>query len=69
MQTGLKDPLSRFSRHELEQFFERFRSNLDTHLRRLLGEARKEDPAGVEQLVAAASPSARQALRRADSMR
>ncbi len=65
-QSGLKDPLSTFSRHELEQSFERFRINLDAHVRKLAYELKKEDPAGLASLAAAASPAAKQALKRAD---
>jgi hypothetical protein len=69
MQSGLKDPLSRFSRHELEQFFERFKNTLDAHLRKLVFEMKKEDPSGLSEAVAAAAPHAKQALRRADTGR
>jgi hypothetical protein len=69
MQSGLKDPLSRFSRHQLEQFFERFKNNLDGHLRKLAFEMKREDPAGLQELAAGASPQARQALKRADGGR
>jgi hypothetical protein len=65
-QTGLKDPLSKFSRHELERLFDRFRANLDAHLKKLTFEMRKADPAGLSEATAAAGPEARQALRRAD---
>jgi hypothetical protein len=68
-QTGLKDPLSRFSRHELERGFDRFRTNLDAHLRKLVFELKKEDPAALARICAAAGPAARQALKRADAGR
>lgn len=68
-QTGLKDPLSRFSRHELEQLFERFRVNLDNHLRRLAMEIRHEDPRAVAELMPSAPAAAQQALRRLDLAR
>jgi hypothetical protein len=69
MQSGLKDPLSKFNRHELEQFFERFKGALDAHLKRLVFELKKEDPAGLAELAAAALPQAKTALKRADSGR
>ncbi len=69
MQTGMKDPMSRFNRHELEKLFERFRMNLDAHLRKLVKEIRRQDPAALAEVSAAASPLAQQALRRADSFR
>lgn len=68
-QTTLKDPLSKFSRHELERMFDRFRANLDAHLKKLAFEMRKADPAGLAECIAAAGPEARQALRRADAGR
>jgi len=69
MQTGMKDPLSRYSRHELEVFFKRFQGALDEHLRRLLRDMRKQDPAAINEVVAAANPAAKTAVRRADAMR
>jgi hypothetical protein len=68
-QTSLKDPLSCFSRHELEQCFERFRIAVDSHLRKLVYELKREDPAGLAAASAAASDNAKQALRRADAGR
>lgn len=68
-QSGLKDPLSRFNRHQLEQFFERFKNNLDGHLRKLTFEMKREDPAGLAEAVAAAPQPARQALKRLDALR
>lgn len=69
VQTGLKDPLSRFNRHELEQWFGRFQMELDGHLRKLLREARRQEPAMVDELLAQASPPAKSAARRADQFR
>lgn len=66
MQTGLKDPLTKFSRHELEQAFQRFQNNLDQHLRRLIKDCRKADQAMLLEVAGAAGPAAKQALRRAD---
>ncbi|MFN0131389.1 MAG: DUF3553 domain-containing protein [Phycisphaerales bacterium] len=63
-QTGLSDPLTRFSRHELEQLFDRFRANLDGHLRQLVLELRREDAATLAQAAAGAPPAAQHALRR-----
>jgi hypothetical protein len=68
-QTGLKDPLARFSRHELEQAFDRFRATLDAHLKKLAFEMRKADPAGLAEAGAAAASEGKQALRRADTGR
>lgn len=46
-QSGLADPLSRFNRHELEEFFRRFAASRDDHLRALLGEAKRKDPQAI----------------------
>lgn len=69
IQSGLADPMSRFNRHELEKFFEAFAVNRDVHLKKLLSEARKLDPAGVQQAIASAPASLQQALRRIDAGR
>ncbi len=65
-QTGLKDPLSRFNRHELEQWFGKFKIELDNHLRKLVRDARKE-PGLLDSITSSATPAGRTALRRADS--
>lgn len=55
-QTGMKDPLSRFSRQELEEFFARFEANRDTHLRQLAQEALKKDPGCLREAAKNAPP-------------
>jgi hypothetical protein len=67
--SGLKDPLSRFNRHELEQFFQRFRGALDAHLKRLLFELKKDDPNAARELGPSSPPAAQQMLKRLDSGR
>jgi hypothetical protein len=62
-QTGMQDPLSRFSRHELEQFFDRWAFERDMHLGRLLQEAEAES-IEVDALLSRAPRSARAAVRR-----
>ncbi len=69
IQTGLKDPLTKFNRHELEQWFGRFKIVLDAHLKKLVRDARKSSPALLASAADACSPSAKQALRRADADR
>ena len=64
MQTRLKDPMTRFNRHELEEFFRRFAQNRDEHLRALLLEARKKEPDTIARVSAAATPEARSAMQR-----
>lgn len=69
MQSGLADPLSRFNRHELEQFFEGFIIARDAQLKKVVGEARKADPAATSRLLAAAAPAVQQLVRRLDATR
>ncbi len=66
IQTGLKDPLTRFNRHELEQWFTRFKIEADDHLKKLAREMRKADPKAVDVAAASAGASAKHALRRID---
>jgi len=63
-QSGLTDPLTRFSRHELETFFDRWARQRDAHLIELVREAGRTDPRQVEQMLAPAPPEVRQILRR-----
>ncbi|QYU67803.1 hypothetical protein J4558_23455 [Leptolyngbya sp. 15MV] len=68
-QTQLKDPLSCFSRHDLERLFDRFRIALDAHTRKLVHEARRQEPAVLAEVLAQASLAAQQAVRRVDAGR
>jgi hypothetical protein len=65
-QSGLKDPLSRFSRHELEQLFRRFCFVRDEHLKRLVLDLKKQDAATLQQILRAAPAPVQQALKRLD---
>lgn len=65
-QSGLKDPLSRFSRHELEQLFRRFCFVRDEHLKRVVLDMKKQDAATMQQLLRAAPAPVQQALKRLD---
>lgn len=67
-QSGLKDPLSRFTRQELEQLFDRWALNRDAHLGRLLASARYESGV-VDNAVRSAPPHAKEAVRRCMSLR
>lgn len=69
IQTGLRDPLAQFNRHELEQLFGRYRFNLEQHLKKLLRELRRQGPEVMQEVFRAAPPVAHQALRRLDSWR
>ncbi|MBK7405699.1 MAG: DUF3553 domain-containing protein [Phycisphaerales bacterium] len=46
-QTGLTDPLSAFSRHELEDEFAKFRAALDAHLKKLALDAARQEPTAL----------------------
>jgi hypothetical protein len=67
-QSGLTDPLSRFTRHELEVLFDQWAAQRDEHLGRLLQEV-KAEPAIVAQLVESAPAGARDAVRRLTAVR
>ena len=63
-QTGLDDPLARFNRHELEEFFDRWCWERDRVLARTIDEARR-DGEPVETLLRDAPPAARRGLKKA----
>ncbi len=69
MQTGLKDPMVRFNRHELEELFKRFRFTLDQHLIRLAKDSKRQEPGLLDEIASAIGADARQVLRRADVIR
>lgn len=69
MQSGLKDPMTRFNRHELEDLFKRFMVNRDDHLKRLALELKRTDPALLAEAVRTAPRGAQQVLRRLDLAR
>ncbi len=63
-QTGLADPLSTFTRHDLEEGFERFRTALKEHLAKLVFQAKRDEPAALSGLGAKATPAVRTMLTR-----
>lgn len=67
-QSGLKDPLSRFTRQDLEQLFDRWSHERDAQLSRLLASARHESGV-VDRAVQSAPASARDAIRRCMALR
>jgi hypothetical protein len=67
-QSGLDDPLARFNRHELEQYFDRWAVERDAQLGRLLQEA-AFDSRLIEHLLAQAPPDAEKAVRRLMAVR
>lgn len=68
-QTGLADPMSRFNRHELEQFFQQWSVVRDNHLKKIVLEFRKTDQAGLQAAIRKAPPLVQQTLRRLDALR
>jgi hypothetical protein len=69
-QSGLGDPLSRFSRHELEQFFQLWAFERDAALQRLLADQEfRGRPEVVQRIAAKAAPAAQAAIRRIQSFR
>lgn len=69
MQSGLVDPLSRFSRHDLEDLHDRFRRTLDQHLGALVVEVKKAVGPSLradelQRVIQSAPPEGRAALQR-----
>jgi len=62
-QTHLKDPLTQFTRHDLELLFDRWAIERDNHLAKVLAEGRSESGL-VRAALAQAPPTARDAVRR-----
>jgi hypothetical protein len=62
-QSGLDDPLSKFTRQDLEQFFDRWVCERDNYLAKLLQEARTEQ-AAVSAAMRNAPPAGQDAMRR-----
>ena len=73
MQSGLSDPLSRFSRHELEEMFSRFIARLDDHLARTIREIREscapDAQAELAGVIAKAPAEGQRALQRVNRRR
>jgi hypothetical protein len=67
-QSGLSDPLSRFSRQELEAYFERWARERDIHLAKIL-ESCREEPRLLDSHLANAPAGARQAVQRLTAVR
>ncbi len=65
--TGLNDPLSKYTRHDLEQAFPRFARDRDQHLVELVRQIKRQGKAEVfnEVLQATSNATARNALQRA----
>lgn len=64
LQSGLADPLTRFSRHDLEEYFDRYATMRDRQLAKVSRENMKSDPKALAPIVSAAPPAGKEALRR-----
>ena len=63
VQTGLADPLSKYTRHELEQAFPRYARDRDQHLRELVKQCkRNSDYAALKEAGRGLLPAAQSAL-------
>lgn len=67
-QSSLADPLSRFSRHELEQYFDRWSMEREQHLLKLLKEA-SATPEMVRKQLEQAPAEARRTMQRLVAVR
>ncbi len=66
LQTGLSDPLSKYTRHELEQAFPRFARDRDQHLRDLIRQIKRQDDfATLKEAGRGLFPAAQSALDKA----
>lgn len=61
-QSRLADPLSRFSRHELEEFFSDYRRNLDKALSKAVADASRVEAAELRAIAQQAPPAGQRAL-------
>lgn len=69
-QSGLDDPLSRFNRHELEQFFANWAIERDAALSRLLQDMEvRNNPGMLRDVVSKAPAAGQQAVRRISAFR
>ena len=64
MQCGLADPMGRFNRHELEDFYRMFEMNLNTHLGKVVKDANTVPANELVRIAQSAPPAARQALQK-----
>lgn len=64
-QTGLRDPLSHFSRHDLEERYRAFERARDAHLAQLMFKASREEPPLVARVREAAAASGHRGMQRA----
>ncbi len=63
-QSGLPDPLSRFNRHELEEYYRMFEKNLHAHLSRVVRDANNVPADELVRIAKSAPPPAQRALQK-----
>jgi Protein of unknown function (DUF3553) len=63
-QSGLPDPLARFNRHELEDYYRMFANNLRSHLSKVVREANNVPAQELVRIAKSAPPAAQQALQK-----
>jgi len=63
-QSGLADPLSRFNRHELEEYYRMFEKNLRKHLSQVVRDANNVPAAELVSIAKSAPPAAQRALQK-----
>lgn len=68
-QTGLKDPMTRLNRHELEELYRRFVVIRDEHLKKVMLEVKKSDPLLLREIIRTAPKPAQQVMRRLEQGR
>lgn len=68
-QSGLKDPMTRFNRHELEDLFKRWAMVRDEHMKKLVWEMKKQDPVGLSLAIRSATGKAQSLMKRFDTGR
>ncbi|MBY0308614.1 MAG: DUF3553 domain-containing protein [Phycisphaerales bacterium] len=68
-QSGLKDPMTRFNRHELEEFFRRWVQVRDEHFREMCFHLKRTDPALLAEALKVAPPRAANMIRKIDGVR
>lgn len=68
-QTGLKDPMTRLNRHELEDLYRRFVTIRDEHLKKVMLEVKKSEPLLLRELIRSAPKPAQQVMRRLEQGR
>lgn len=63
-QSGLPDPLARFNRHELEEYYRMFANNLAQHLSKVVRDANNVPAQELVRIAKSAPPLAQRALQK-----